>query len=120
MTTTTDTPAVTETTAANLALAEALAEVAGILTNRAELPPVSHGNFNTHWDTPHLDLWFAKPEHVDAWADSLGITAETRPSHESAERPFVTREAKGIDRHYVQVALVQMTYLDTDAAEPGA
>jgi hypothetical protein len=123
MTTTTDTSP-TETTAANLALAEAFAEVAGILTNRAELPPVVHGayNFYTPDGTPQVSLWFDKPDHVDAWADSLGASAETKPSRHHADRPFTTREAKAIKKHYVHLDLMQMTYLDTDnaAAEPGA
>jgi hypothetical protein len=112
MTTTTDTRT-TETTAVNLALAEAFAEVAGILTNRAELPEVVHGGFNTHGAVPKVDLWFAEPEHVDAWAEAFGVAAVSEPSHHSADRPFVTREAKDIDRHYVRLSLIQMAYLDT-------
>jgi hypothetical protein len=99
--------------ASNDLLAEAFAEIAGLLTSRAHLPAVSHGTFRTATmdARPSVDLWFDDAGHVAAWAEDFGADVKEIAAND-APRPFTTTEAALPDRQTARLTLVHMRYHD--------
>ena len=102
--------AATVSTASNDALAEAFAEIAGLITSHAHLPAVSHGSFTMHGARPGIDLWFEQPEHVAVWAAALGVQARESDSVHETETPFTVTEAAIPGRYSAELKLTHLRY----------
>lgn len=104
MTVTLETTAKPSTTS-NSNLAEAFAELAGLITNRPHLPAVKNGTFILHGARPDIDLWFAQAEHVAAWAEDFGADV-TKDVVDDVSEPFTLIEAAVPDRYCARLRLV--------------
>ena len=114
MTATLETTA-TPSAISNNALAEAFAELAGLITAWAHLPAVHHGTYTTISERPRIDLWFKSARHVAAWADSFDTQVTVDTVHET-DRPFTITEADLPDRYVATLKAIHLGYLDEIAA----
>jgi hypothetical protein len=103
-------------TTSNDTLAEAFAELSGLITAWAHLPAVSHGVFNVHRTRPRIALWFEESEHVAAWADAFGVQATESDSKHETETPFTVTAATLPDRYTAELELTHLRYHDKPAA----
>jgi hypothetical protein len=93
-------------------LAEAFAEIAGLIAARAHLPAITYAVGHPSSVRPRIDLWVAEPGHVAGWAATFDHATTTEHPSTSSAKPFTVTDATIHDLNHAELTFTNLRYHD--------